>query len=214
MIVVVCRCQTRPPLACTNATLQPAASTPGFSTHSQYATVLTSNRGVISSCLTSSVVEGMVALTIKRSELLLFDDRTNETGLELPAVSHFLAMYGLCSYSGLYIKILLVSAVVRTAAHESVFSKYFLSLTLRECPPRQQKRARSGSQDKILRVLSHYYHNIKISNQTDILRVGCYSSEKRTGLLPRAITMILRCIVAASVLLLAHGLSFPLGRSR
>ena len=44
----------------------------------------------------------MVALTIKRSELL-FDDRTNETGLELPAVSHFLAMYGLFSYSGLYI---------------------------------------------------------------------------------------------------------------
>ena len=156
----------------------------------------------------------MVALTIKRSELLLFDDRTNETGLELPAVSHFLAMYGLCSYSGLYIKILLLSAIVRTAGCESVFSKYFLSLTLRECPPRQQKGARSGSQDKILIVLSHYYHNIKTSNQTDILRVGCYSSEKRTGLLPRAITMILRCIVAASVLLLAHGLSFPFGRSR
>ena len=71
---------------------------------------------------------------IKRSELLLLlDDRTNKTGLELPAISHFLVMYGLCSYSGLYIKILLMSAIVRTAGCESIFSKYFLSLTLREC---------------------------------------------------------------------------------
>ena len=111
-----------------------------------------------------------------------------------------------------------VSAIVRTAAYESVFSKYFLSLTLRECPTCQ--RARSGSQKKILTVMSRgtsltlYITTSRHQNQTDILRVGCYSSEKRTGLLPRAMTMILRCIVAASVLLLAHGLSFPFGRSR
>ena len=96
----------------------------------------------------------MVTLMIKRSELLLLlDDRTNETGLELPAVSHFLAMYGLCSYSGLYIKILLVSAIVGTAGCQSIFSKYFLSLTFKRCPTRQQKGPvldLSSSQKKIL----------------------------------------------------------------
>ena len=75
----------------------------------------------------------------------------NETGLELPAVSHFLAMYGLCSYSGLYIKILLMSAIVRPAGFESIFSKYFLSLTLRECPTRHRKGLSSSQKSFLCR---------------------------------------------------------------
>ena len=100
---------------------------------------------------------------IKRSELLLLlDDRTNETGLELPAVSHFLAMYGLCSYSGLYIKILLVSAIVRTAGCESIFSKYFLSLTLRECLYLGEKIRQSRNAKNTRKCLYSLENTVKV----------------------------------------------------
>ena len=59
----------------------------------------------------------MVTLMIKRSELLL-DDRTNQTGLGLPAVSHFLVMrHILVCISSL--SVLQAFARVWTAAHDS-----------------------------------------------------------------------------------------------